>query len=68
LLLLVSLTHHSLPSCLFPSQTVDMPVFFFIDPEILQDRQVSYVKSVTLSYTFFQTDEDDEHGNEDEAV
>jgi len=45
-----------------------MPVFFFIDPEILQDRQVSYVKSVTLSYTFFQTDEDDEHGNEDEAV
>jgi cytochrome c oxidase assembly protein subunit 11 len=45
---------------LLPGETVDMPVFFFIDPEILDDPQVSYVKSVTLSYTFFQTDEDDE--------
>lgn len=68
MLLFSLLTHHSLLSCLFLSQTVDMPVFFFIDPEILQDRQVSYVKSVTLSYTFFQTDEDDEHGNDDEAA
>jgi len=45
---------------LLPGETVDMPVFFFIDPEILEDPQVSYVKSVTLSYTFFQTDEDEE--------
>ena len=51
---------------LLVSQTVDMPVFFFIDPEILQDRQVGYVKSVTLSYTFFQTDEDDEHEDDDD--
>jgi cytochrome c oxidase assembly protein subunit 11 len=45
---------------LLPGETVDMPVFFFIDPEMLDDPQVSYVKSVTLSYTFFKTDEDDE--------
>lgn len=45
---------------LLPGETVDMPVFFFIDPEMLNDPQVSYVKSVTLSYTFFKTDEDDE--------
>ena len=49
-------------------QTVDMPVFFFIDPEFLTDRQVSYVRNVTLSYTFFPTDEDedfdDDHVNE----
>ena len=45
---------------LLPGETVDMPVFFFIDPEIINDPQVSYVRSVTLSYTFFPTDEDDE--------
>ena len=45
---------------LLPGETVDMPVFFFIDPEILDDPQVSYIHDVTLSYTFFQTDEDDD--------
>jgi cytochrome c oxidase assembly protein subunit 11 len=45
---------------LLPGETVDMPVFFFIDPEMLDDPQVSYITDVTLSYTFFQTDEDDE--------
>lgn len=38
-----------------------MPVFFFIDPEMLRDRQVSYVRNVTLSYTFFPTDEDEDY-------
>ena len=51
---------------LLPGETVEMPVFFFIDPEILQDPQVSYVRSVTLSYTFFQTDEDDDDDEDDE--
>ena len=50
---------------LLPGETVDMPVFFFIDPEILEDPQVSYITDVTLSYTFFQTDEDDEHEDDD---
>ena len=45
---------------LLPGETVDMPVFFFIDPEIVNDPQVNYVRSVTLSYTFFQTDQDDD--------
>ena len=45
---------------LLPGETVDMPVFFFIDPEILDDPQVSYISDMTLSYTFFQTDEDEE--------
>lgn len=45
---------------LLPGETVDMPVFFFIDPEMLEDPQISYVTDLTLSYTFFQTDEDDE--------
>jgi cytochrome c oxidase assembly protein subunit 11 len=51
---------------LLPGETVDMPVFFFIDPDILNDPQVSYVKSVTLSYTFFQTDEDDDDEEDQE--
>lgn len=45
---------------LLPGETVDMPVFFFIDPEMLDDPQVSYITDVTLSYTFFQTDIDDD--------
>mmetsp|Transcript_17281 Transcript_17281/g.35500 ORF Transcript_17281/g.35500 Transcript_17281/m.35500 type:complete len:308 (+) Transcript_17281:83-1006(+) len=49
---------------LLPGETVDMPVFFFIDPEMLDDPQVSYVTDVTLSYTFFQTDEDDDDDDE----
>lgn len=51
---------------LLPGETVEMPVFFFIDPEILQDPQVSYVRSITLSYTFFQTDEDDDEDDDDD--
>lgn len=51
---------------LLPGETVDMPVFFFIDPEILDDPQVSYITDVTLSYTFFQTDEDDDDDDDDE--
>ena len=45
---------------LLPGETVDMPVFFFIDPEILEDPQISYITDITLSYTFFQTDEDED--------
>lgn len=58
---------------LLPGETVDMPVFFFIDPEIMEDPQLRHVNSVTLSYTFFQTDvdyddeeESDEEGDEKE--
>lgn len=52
---------------LLPGETVDMPVFFFIDPEMLDDPQVSYVTDVTLSYTFFQTDEDDDDDDDDDG-
>jgi cytochrome c oxidase assembly protein subunit 11 len=51
---------------LLPGETVDMPVFFFIDPEYADDPQLSRVNNITLSYTFFQTDEDDEEGDEDD--
>lgn len=36
-----------------PGQSVDMPVVYFIDPAILEDRYARTVGEVTLSYTFY---------------
>ena len=34
-------------------ETVDMPVFFYIDPDFVNDPNCKGVETVTLSYTFF---------------
>ncbi|RYG64290.1 cytochrome c oxidase assembly protein [archaeon] len=36
-------------------EEVDMPVFFFIDPQFADDPAMDTVNSITLSYTFFKT-------------
>ncbi len=39
-----------------PGETVLMPVSFFVDPAIVDDREGQYVHTITLSYTFYQID------------
>ncbi len=41
---------------LAPGETVQMPVTFFVDPEIVSDRDAQYVHTITLSYTFYEID------------
>ncbi len=45
-----------------PGQEVDMAVSFYIDPEILEDRNVDEVKAITLSYTFFHNPDEERDG------
>ena len=39
-----------------PKQEMDMPVVFYIDPSIVEDRNMDDVKTITLSYSFFKAD------------
>jgi cytochrome c oxidase assembly protein subunit 11 len=41
-------------------ESAEMGVSFFIDPAILEDRNLDDVKTITLSYTFFRSLDDDE--------
>jgi cytochrome c oxidase assembly protein subunit 11 len=43
-----------------PGERVQMPVTFFVDPGIVTGRDGQYVKEITLSYTFHETELPDE--------
>ncbi|MEO1544356.1 MAG: cytochrome c oxidase assembly protein [Pseudomonadota bacterium] len=39
-----------------PGETVEMPVNFYIDPDIVKDKDARSISQITLSYTFFPLD------------
>ncbi|MGJ8544598.1 MAG: cytochrome c oxidase assembly protein [Sulfitobacter sp.] len=41
---------------LAPGERVQMPVSFFVDPEIVNDTDGKFVHTITLSYTFYEID------------
>jgi len=40
-----------------PGETADMPIVFFIDPDIVKSEELKDIDTLTLSYTFFPVDE-----------
>ncbi|HPG88881.1 MAG TPA: cytochrome c oxidase assembly protein [Hyphomicrobium sp.] len=40
-----------------PGQTVEMPVTFFVDPKMLDDRDTRHLQNITLSYVFYPVKE-----------
>lgn len=38
-----------------PGERVQMPVSFFVDPEMVNDPEGNFVREITLSYTFYET-------------
>lgn len=42
---------------LAPGESIEMPVLFFVDPLIDEERRMDDVTALTLSYTFFETEE-----------
>jgi cytochrome c oxidase assembly protein subunit 11 len=40
-----------------PGETADMPIVFFIDPDIVDSEELKDISTITLSYTFFPVDD-----------
>ena len=40
-----------------PGQSVEMPVTFFVDPKMMDDRDTRHLQNITLSYVFYPVKE-----------
>lgn len=45
---------------LMPGETVEMPVTFYVDPQLIDHREAKFVNEITLSYTFHEIELTDE--------
>lgn len=43
-----------------PGESADMPIVFFLDPEMTEDADTKSIRTITLSYTFFRQDSSEE--------
>jgi cytochrome c oxidase assembly protein subunit 11 len=39
-----------------PGETVEMPIVFFVDPDLDENHELATIKEITLSYTFYASD------------
>lgn len=53
---------------LMPGETVDMPVTFYVDPEIVEDRDAKYIHTITLGYTFYEIELPEGYQGENQAA
>lgn len=51
-----------------PGERIEMPVTFYVDPEIVNDREGQYVHTITLSYTFHQIDLPEDYSSPEEQA
>lgn len=41
-----------------PGERVDMPVVFYVDPEMALDKNMKHIDTITLSYTFYVSEDE----------
>lgn len=48
-----------------PGERMKMPVTFYVDPEMVEDEETAGVNTITLSYTFFEQETDQQAALDD---
>jgi cytochrome c oxidase assembly protein subunit 11 len=47
-----------------PGEELPLPVLFFVDPQLDEDKRMDEVTEITLSYTFFESEKSAQHATE----